>query len=681
MTAQNKIILKLAIALLVILTAAYANHFENEFHFDDFHTIVNNVHIRDIKNIPQYFSDPTMFSVSPNHYGLRPLVTTSLAIDYWLGGGEMILFYFHLSTFLWFILLGGIMYFVYKKLLMMSFQHRWIPYISLFTVAWFLLHTANAETINYVISRSDVLSTFFITAAFAVYVLYPERRKWYLYIPIAVIGVFAKETVLVLIILLFFYILIFEHQLSIAELFKAKNFKTVLKVVVELLPVFFAVAAVQFYTLSKIDSIPGISNPAGYYWLTQCYVWLHYFTSFFFPVSLSADTDWTVITTVFDKRFLAGVAFVIILVLAIFKTSGDKKTKPIAFGLIWFAAALLPTSVAPFAEVTNDHRMFFPFIGLALSVVTFIGLWLIKKEQKILTNETSRALIAISIFIVLGLNAYGVHERNKIWKDEESLWYDVTVKSPLNGRGLMNYGLAQMGKGNFETALNYYARALPMLPTYSFLYINIGIAQGALGQHKEAVNNFKKAIVLAPNAFDSYIYYARYLNDSKSYEEARFMAEKAVSLNPQSLMSLNVMMEIYNNLGLWSELQLTADQALALAPNDPVALKFSDAAKRKERIADEKAIKPEAKRSPEELLNLSLAFYKVGMYEKCIEASKQAIALKPDYADAYCNIAAASNKLKRWDDGAAAARKALEINPDHKLAQGNLSWALNKSEQ
>ena len=53
MTKQNNIILKLAVVLLIVLTAAYANHFENEFHFDDFHTIVNNVHIRDIKNIPQ----------------------------------------------------------------------------------------------------------------------------------------------------------------------------------------------------------------------------------------------------------------------------------------------------------------------------------------------------------------------------------------------------------------------------------------------------------------------------------------------------------------------------------------------------------------------------------------------------------------------------------------------------
>jgi len=682
MTRPNKNIFKLAVALLVVLIAAYANHFENEFHFDDFHTIVNNVYIRNIANIPQFFSDPKMFSVDPDHHGLRPLVTASLAIDYWLGGGQMILFYFHLSTFLWFIFLGVILYFLYKKLLEISFQHSWIPYISLFAVAWFLLHTANAETINYVISRSDVLSTFFITAAFAVYVLYPDRRKWYLYVILAIIGVFAKETVLVLIIVLFFYILLFEKQLSIAELFRARNFKTVLNVVLTLLPVFIAVAAVQFYTLSKIDAIPGISNPAGYYWLTQCYVWLHYFISFFFPVSLSADTDWTVITNAFDRRILAGVVFVVLLVITIFKTSAKKETKPIAFGLIWFAAALLPTSVAPFAEVMNDHRMFFPFIGLALSVVTFIGLRLIRQEKRIMGSQPFRIIIAASVLIILGLNAYGVHERNKVWRDEETLWYDVTIKSPLNGRGLMNYGLSQMGKGNFETALNYYEKALPMLPTYSYLYINIGIAKGATGHHKEAEDNFKKAIFFAPNAFDSYVFYARYLKENNRNEEARPMAERALSLNPQSFTTLTVLMEIYNNLGLWTELQQTAEQTLALLPNDPVAMGFLTAAKHKKPLVNP-AAKPntKSKNTPEDLLNLSLAFYKVGMYEKCIQACRQAIELKPDYADAYSNIAAAYNQLKRWEDGAAAAKKALEIDPDHALAKGNLKWALTKSYQ
>jgi tetratricopeptide (TPR) repeat protein len=513
------------------------------------------------------------------------------------------------------------------------------------------------------------------------YLLYPHLRKYYLYVIPAVIGVFAKETVLVLIILLFFYNLLFERKLSVGDLFKGKNFKIVLNTVWILLPVFLAVAAVQYYTLSAITHIPGITNPAGYYWLTQTYVWLHYFISFFFPLNLSADTDWAVILNVFDIRVLGGIAFLIVFIVAIFKTSAKPETKPVAFGLIWFAASLLPTSLAPFAEVTNDHRMFFAFVGLSLSIVTWIGLWLKKREKQIAINTRYQTLIFSAALVILALNAYGVHQRNSVWRTEESLWYDVTVKSPNNGRGLMNYGLSQMAKGNFNTALDYYERALPMLPTYSTLYINIGIAKGAKGLHTEAEQNFKMGIFFAPNAFDPYVYYARYLKENKKYEEAKVMAEKALQLNPQSILTLQILMEIYNNLSLWEQLEATANQNLAILPNDPIALQYLDAARKKDKIATASAGNAGKAHTPEDLLNLSLAFYNMGMYEKCIEACEKALELKPDYAGAYNNISAAYNKLEQWEKGADAARKALKLDPNNQLAKGNLAWALSETKQ
>jgi hypothetical protein len=36
--------------LLALATAVYSNHFHNAFHFDDFHTVTENVHIRKLDN-------------------------------------------------------------------------------------------------------------------------------------------------------------------------------------------------------------------------------------------------------------------------------------------------------------------------------------------------------------------------------------------------------------------------------------------------------------------------------------------------------------------------------------------------------------------------------------------------------------------------------------------------------
>jgi tetratricopeptide (TPR) repeat protein len=676
MLKSNKNIIFLGLILFAVLIAAYANHFNNGFHFDDSHTVIDNVYIRNIKNIPAFYSDPKMFSADPTHWGLRPLVTTTLAIDYKLGGG-LNPFYFQLSTFIWYVLLCLMLFFMYKNLLNRSIQHQWVGFIALTATAWYTLHTANAETVNYVISRSDVQSTFCIVASFLIFIAYPQKRKWFLYLIPAFVGVFAKETVLVLVAILFFYILLFEHELSIADLFKSKNFKTVLNTIVKILPLLIVIALTQLYMLSKVTAIGGATNPRFYYILTQSYVWLHYVITFFLPLNLSADTDWSVIRNAGDDRIITGFVFIVLLIIAIVKTSQKKETRPIAFGLIWFSTSLLPTSLIPFSEITNDHRMFFPFIGLALSVVTFVGLWLIKIQNQLEANKSLKLLLAVCILFVLGGNAYGVYQRNKVWKDEESLWMDVTIKSPLNGRGSMNYALTQMSIGNYEKANTYFTKAAETLPYYSTLYINIGILKGALNKPEEAEQNFKKALQCDATAFQCYAYYARWLNQVGRATEAIPLAQKALQINPSSILALEVLMVAYNQLALWDKLQETAKQLLTLDANNANAAQFLQAGKNHTAIVA--TTRPGNKQpTASDYLNQSLVYYNQQNYAKCIEACQQALKLQPNFADAYSNMGAAYNQLKQWDKGIEACKSALKIDPSHKLAHGNLNWALSQ---
>jgi tetratricopeptide (TPR) repeat protein len=615
-----------------------------------------------------------MFSADPSHWGLRPVVTTTLAIDYALGSG-LNPFWFQMDTFIWFIVLGVLQFYLYRNLLTRSIQHRWAGFIAFGAIAWYMLHTANAETVNYVIARSDVLSTLCIVASLLIYVSYPEKRKTFLYIIPAILGVFAKETVLVEVILLFFYILLFENELAIAGVFKKDNLGTVWKTFLKVLPLLVVVALVQYYTLSKVKSIPGITNPYIPYVLTQSWVWVHYFLAFFLPLNLSADTDWSVITNIFDERILIGLLFVVLLVIAIFKTSSKKETRPIAFGLIWFAASLLPTSLAPFAEVTNDHRMFFAFVGLCLSVVTWIGLMLIKYQDVLRANPQYKNTLATCAVLVLGLNAWGIHERNKVWHDNESLWLDVTQKSPLNGRGLMNYGLTQMEKGNYPVAGTYFDRATQYLPYYSTLYINIGILKGATGHPVEAETNFNKAIALSPATFDPYAFYARYLFQSHRDTAALAMDEKALQLNPYSGMVLDVMMACYNDMEDWAKLTAAANKKLALVPNDPLAMAYLAAAHDKTMLLTDSFGKVIVLHTAAEYLNQSVSYYNSHDYKKCIEACREVVKLNPNNADAYSNMGAAYSGLQQWQQAIDACKKALQLNPNHQLAKGNLDWA------
>ena len=51
--------------LLALVGMLYYNALGNEFHYDDFHSIVHNPHIRHLGNLPQFFSDPGLFSAPP----------------------------------------------------------------------------------------------------------------------------------------------------------------------------------------------------------------------------------------------------------------------------------------------------------------------------------------------------------------------------------------------------------------------------------------------------------------------------------------------------------------------------------------------------------------------------------------------------------------------------------------
>src|SRR5213592_2844852 len=136
--------------LSIILLTAYANHFHNSFHFDDAHTIVNNASIRELRNIPQFFRDATTFSSLPSNQSYRPLVSTLLAIDFRLGGIQA--FWFHVSILALFVALTLLVAFVIYRLLQgagISLTNRWI---ALAAAAWYGLHPANADTVNYIIA-------------------------------------------------------------------------------------------------------------------------------------------------------------------------------------------------------------------------------------------------------------------------------------------------------------------------------------------------------------------------------------------------------------------------------------------------------------------------------------------------------------------------------------------------
>jgi protein O-mannosyl-transferase len=624
MIMHQKALPNLARALLVAaLIAAYSNHFHNSFHFDDAHTIENNAAIRDLRNVPVFFRDATTFSALPSNQSYRPLVSTLLAIDYRLGGLQP--FWFHLSIFALFIVLVLVLVLVLRHLLEQTAPSTANPFIALAAVALYGLHPANADTINYIIASSEIISTLGVVASFAVYFAFPHLRRYYFYVLPAAIAILAKPPAAIFAVLFLIYRALFPKK-------HARLTETRLQRISEIIVSVVICAATLLFVqhMTPPNWIAGAANARNYL-ITQPYVALLYFKTFFRLNGLSADYDLNPFTTTDDPRFWAGFAFVTLLIMASIMAAVSKKTRVIGFGLLWFLIGLLSTSALPLAEVMNDHRTFLPYIGL---VIAMAGTGSLLVNRDVQYSLWARVAATVTVGLFLCGNGYATFQRNNIWNTEETLWRDVTIKSPRNPRGLMNYGNTLMTKGDFNGALGYFHRALAIAPQYSVLLINLAIAEDAMKQDAAAEQHFKDALRLAPATPDSYTYYARYLLSHSRAEEARGFLHTAMEL---------------------SSTDLTARELLAQA----------------ERQTSNQSATPTA----ESYLALSLQRYGEERYAEAIAACRAALELRPDYAEAWNNICAAYNKLGRYEQAAAAGEQALRYKPDLQLARNNLQYA------
>jgi hypothetical protein len=165
------------------------------------------------------------------------------------------------------------------------------------------------------------------------------------------------------------------------------------------------------------------------YWITQPYIAWHYYRSFFWPDGPTADSDFSTFEVV-NAKAIAGMAFVLLLFAIAWIAPRRADFRPVSFGLFWFIIALFPTAVMPLAEVENDHRMFFAFAGLAFAVS-----WAAMLASRRIPVKAVAAIAGA----VLILCAIGTWQRNAVWHTEETLWRDAALKSPRNGRALMNY--------------------------------------------------------------------------------------------------------------------------------------------------------------------------------------------------------------------------------------------------
>ena len=642
-----------AIACTLLVVGAYSNSLDSAFHFDDSHVIENNLYIRSLKNVPRFFADASTFSSIPSHGSYRPIVSTTLAIDHAIGGG-LGPRQFHRTQIALLLVLGALLAVFYERLLRGAGPGS-ARMVALGAAALFAVHTANTETLNLISARSEELAVLGVAGAFLIHIALPRLRWTGLPLVAMTIGALAKVHAVMYGPLLFVYAWLW----SPADRARQKT-RDAFR---ESWPALAATAVVYAF-VRRMDTpewTGGGTDRLAYAW-TQPFVWLHYARLFFLPIGLTADSDWSVFPHWYDTRAIAGYLFVLVLFAIVSRTWRSPAGRPIAFGLLWFAIALAPTSsVVPFSEVMNEHRVFFPYVGLTLAVV-WAAMLAVRRVAGGEARQTRLAVAAaVAVLAALGVSTWS---RNRIWQTEETLWRDVTEKSPANGRGLMNYGLTRMRQGDYAGARASFVKAAALLPNYSTLEINLGIVAGALGQRGDADAHFRRALELAQDA-DGHFFYARWLAEAGRGPEAIPHLRAAIATSRGYVEARHLLMRLAAAADDEATVAATAADTLALDPADAAAAAYA------------RGDGPMAAGTPTAAgaMNAGLAALAAGRHGEAAELFRRAVRLDPRSADGWNNRGWAQLQLGFAAPAAASFEHALSIDPSSERVRNNLALA------
>ena len=79
--------------------------------------------------------------------------------------------------FISYLILGLLLYLFYLRIGQLAADRPWLKLLALGATGWFMLHTANAETINYIIQRGDSFSTLMVVLGLVIYMYKPAWRR------------------------------------------------------------------------------------------------------------------------------------------------------------------------------------------------------------------------------------------------------------------------------------------------------------------------------------------------------------------------------------------------------------------------------------------------------------------------------------------------------------------------
>ncbi len=545
---------KALVALVCVL--CYCNFGGGAFHYDDFHSLVENPHIRSLGNVPAFFTDPAMFSGDAEKKMYRPLLLVTYAVQYAVHGYQPLGF-----------LLVNLAIHLSASLLIGAIGARLVadPRAGLVSALFFAAHPLAGEPVNYISSRSESLGACFYLAAFLLHLR--DRRSGA--VACYALGLLVKSVVLTA------PLVLWAHDRWLGGGQKPWRYYAP-----------FAAVGAGYIGLITYNRFLGGSLAAPVRdWttqlLTQSKTPAFYAQLVALPWPLNVEHQFFESARLGEGAVLAGSGLV--LSLALLGWIGRDHIP--GFALFWIAVVLLPTTLMPLNILVVERRMYLPLAALALAAG-----YLCRR----LDRRWHWAWLACALGLCL--------QRNPVWASELRLWEDAVARAPHMQRVQSNWGKAlQLAgrwdeamiayrraiaidgrggdaynniatilhlRGDITGAIPWYHRALEREPTLDEVHQNLADAHAQLGRYEAAIAAYRRALEIDAGKGDIWSNYGLTLYQAGDLAEAEAVFRKAIELMPDQAEPYNNLGNIYVDRGDWPGAEALYRQALARQPDD-----------------------------------------------------------------------------------------------------------------
>jgi len=480
----------------------YSNTLTSAFQFDDRLNIVDNHLIRDIGNLwppsgARWFGQLT-FALNYLAGGLNPV------------GYHLVNISIHILT-AWSVYLFVLL--TFRTPCFKDHADRTIParWLACACALLFVAHPLQTQAITYIVQRFASLAALLFMLSLDCYILARLTARdtnraphpgWYrsprarvpLYIAaafLALLSLKTKENAYTLPVVAAVYDVMFISSWSALRAAFRRRWRAVASLA-GLTLAFLVYAGYRYGLAAILDRFKATNEISRHdYLITQFRVIVTYLRLLFFPVDQTVDHHYKVYKDLFAPEILASLALIsLLLVLAacLYRLSrrGAPCLRLVSFGIFWFFMTLsIESSLIPISDVMFEHRLYLPGIGAILAVTAGIACLL---DRGRLDRTVLRRSAAGTLFIAVIALASTAHLRNRVWKDELTLWTDVIAKRPGNPRGYNMVGNYYLANARVFDAIGYYRKALEVDSSYAEARSNLGNAYIRTGRVDEGLN-------------------------------------------------------------------------------------------------------------------------------------------------------------------------------------------------